>query len=108
MSAASSDECCVTTRLSAMTSLRCTSDCYTSASQWPDPLSGVEARTLCVSAKPSRRNRPRNRHDPKWAVLSSHLCSAADKPLSSESSHVPPASAVVAADWLRLDGSMET
>ena len=28
--------------------------------------------------------------------------------LTLKSSHVPPASAVVAADWLRLDGSMET
>ena len=30
------------------------------------------------------------------------------KSLTLKSSHVPPASAVVAADWLRLDGGMET
>ena len=37
-----------------------------------------------------------------------HHCGISRNRLTLKSSHVPPASAVIAADWLRLDGGMET
>ena len=37
-----------------------------------------------------------------------HQCGISRNRLTLKSSHIPAVSAVVAADWLRLDGSMET